>query len=176
MTAAQNVTNALEVTDGIMAGWGLPVPSKKVTLPSGAVVRLVQLDVPKMIELDILDKMDSFTGKVLEDPSKKKKKAKEAESDTLDPEKLAGLLEVLDKITVACVVEPVLAHLPEPNDDGEIVEEEGVRYVKYVPLADKMKIFETAGEGLGEFFRLGGEQAADLGTVPAIEGSAQVTE
>ena len=71
-----------------------------------------------------------------------------------------------------CGVNLIALDRPEDEDD----EEEGVRYAHHIDLPDKMAIFEASFEGMSEFFRLGGEQAAGVGDVATIEGSAQVTE
>lgn len=154
-------------------GWGMAKPNKTLPLPSGASVVVRKLSIPDLIELNILDKLDGFSGKVLDGGKGKGKKKAQADTiSSLDPEQLLSLMEVLDKITVAAVVSPKIEAQPEDEDD----EEEGVRYAHHIDLPDKMAIFEASFEGMSEFFRLGGEQAAGVGDVATIEGSAQVTE
>lgn len=161
MSEPVNNTNALD-------GWGIAQPEPRVTLPSGVSVRVSPLDIPKMVELDILDKMDAFTPKVLDEG---KKKGKKAEEPSVSPEKLVSLMEVLDKVAVACVLDPKLS--PKPADG---VLKEGVRYVHKIGLADKMAIFQAAFSGMEEFFRLSGQQAADLGAVAPIEAPSATTK
>lgn len=150
---------SIEVSEDALAGWGMAKPTPMTELPSGVSVQVRTLDIPLMVELDILDKMDSFTPKVLETKSGKKK----TEDPKMTPEKLLGLVEILDKITVACVIQPKISALPE---DG--VREEGVRYVDKVSIGDKMEIFQASFKGMEELFRLGGEQAAPVGDLETL--------
>lgn len=144
--------------------WGIPRPNPKCDLPSGMTVTYRKMSIPTMIELGILDKLDSFAPKVLETATKKKKKG-EAE-DKLDPKQLLDVMTVMDQIFVSCVVSPKVYADPEEGED--IVE--GRRYVAEIPIEDKTKILEVAMEGLEEFFRLGGEQAASVGSVETVQG------
>lgn len=146
----------------IMDTWGIPRPNPKCELPSGMIVTYRKLSVPTMIELGILDKMDSFTPKVLETAKKKKKDVEEK----LEPKQLIAMLGVMDQIVVSCVVSPKV--YADPVEDEEIVE--GRRYVAEISMEDKVAILEASMDGLEELFRPGGEQATPLGSVETVQG------
>lgn len=156
------VTPEMLSAQSSLDSWGMAKPTKEVQLPSGVNVRVRELDIPSMIQIGILDKMDSFTPKVLDDGKKKRKKVEE--NLATDPKRMADLVEVLDKVVAHCVVSPKLQSTPE---DG--VFKEGVRYAAQIPMGDKMAVFQAAFSGMDEFFRLGGEQTADLGSVAKVE-------
>lgn len=147
-----------------LAEWGMAKADPKLTLSSGVEITYRPLDIPKMVDLDILDKMDSFAPRVLD--SGKKSKKKETEDPEMTAEKIVALVGVLDLVTVACVVSPEIH--PEP-EDGELVP--GLRYVNKVSMTDKMEIFQAAFEGMEDLFRIGGEQEAPVGAVETLEGA-----
>lgn len=147
-----------------LAEWGMAKPDPTLTLSSGVEITYRTLDIPKMVELNILDKMDSFTPKVLEVGKKSKKKGEEGVEMT--PEKLIALVGVLDIVTVACVVSPQIHPQPE---DGVLIP--GVRYVGKISMSEKMEIFQAAFDGMEDLFRVSGEQAAPVGTVETLEGA-----
>lgn len=155
-----------EMIRDALDSWGYVKPDRKVTLPSGASVTLRQLEIPDLVSLGVLDKMDSFTPKVLGTGKKKKN-----EDPAISSEKMADLVKVLDSIAVAAIVNPKVS--PDP-EDGKFVE--GVRYASKIPMEDKMFVFQNSFSGMEEFFRLGGGQAASLGNVASVEADPPASE
>lgn len=164
MTEINASTSALD-------GWGLAASDPKVTLPSGVVVTIRPLDIPTMIQLDILDKMDAFTPKVLDKGGKSKKAAK-PEDEKMTADKLTNMISILDKICVACVITPALSPDPQPGEEHD----PSVRYVGKIPLGDKMAIFQKAFSGMEDLFRLGAEQGSPVGAVAPVESPALPSE
>lgn len=152
-------------------GWGTAKPDKQVELPSGHTATVREMDIVKMVELDILDKIDGFSGKALQEPGKKGKKGK---GDVAEQAKqLKDLMVVLDKVVVASTIDPVVH--PQPADGEELIAD-GRAYVHLIGVGDKMMIFNTAIEGMTDFFRLGGQQAADVGALEAKQSSGEDSE
>lgn len=161
-------TPGMDRETAALEAWGRTSPNRKLELPSGAVVTIRTLEIPDLIGLDILDKMDAFTPRVM---AKKGKKAKEEDQPELKAEKLLELMLVLDKVAAAAVVSPKLSILEE----GE-TPDENARYASAVSVPDKMEIFQQSFSGMEEFFRLGGQQEAGVGAVEAVEAPAHFTK
>lgn len=150
-----------------MDSWGMTKPTLEIDLPSGAKCSVRSLEIATMVELDILDKMDAFTPKVL-GTSKRKKPTEER----ITPEKMADLITIMDKVVVSCVVSPKISAKP-PEGEEEVV---GKRYVHLIPVADKLKIFEASFRGMDELFRISREQIAAMGAMEEVEGIKQIPE
>lgn len=151
-------------------------------LPSGEVCLMRRLTIDDMIELGLLDRIDSLTsivatehvGRVTGTPQQRaaaaealaKLDADSAEGrkallDVMrDKSKWESLQEFINGIVVAAVVEPELK--PEPPKDH--APEWGVLYPKDVDLADRMSIMQEAMLGM-----LPGIQAME----PFRQGSGQ---
>lgn len=136
-----------------LTGWGRK-PSdneKDVKLPSGQLCRVKVLEMEDIIELDLIDALDTFSGKLLEDPRKSKKKKKDEGPmngfmDLLrDKERSKKLIETINKVIPQAVVIPTVLPIPA---EGEERREDGL-YVDRIPLPDRFTIFGATFEGFG---------------------------
>ena len=78
-----------------------------------------------------------------------------------DPQQLVDLIDMVDRITVFCVLEPKVAEVPVSHSDRE----EGTLYVDEVDLEDKMFIFQWAVGGVEDIEPFRKELAESLGSV-----------
>lgn len=141
-----------------------------------------QMDTLGMIVQEKTDKAQGKTrGQGYKEKSKTKAQlAKEADAEAVssmqamgwmkDPVKFDAISRMLNKVIVACVLEPVFEspYIGGGEDDGfderkRTKEErlEGALYADYVPIADKMAIFGEVFKGLGDLepFREGSDEA-----------------
>jgi hypothetical protein len=159
------------------------------TTPSGNKCVIRELELDDVLDLGIIDRMDSLTGIVQEDHidrvSGKKKKGKQLEKSKSkddmafmrslkDKDKRAEVTEMIEMIAVACVVKPKL-HSPWINDpnsatpdnpDGRRKLEKNERepdkaYVDYVNFVDKLAIFHEVFGGMERLQQF--REAADEG-------------
>jgi hypothetical protein len=98
-------------------------------------------------------------------------KADEIDTDELmaeameDPEKLQGIFEVADAVTVYCVVEPQV--LPTPTDT--ILREEDKLYVDEIDMDDKLFIFNFAVGGSRDLEPFRAATSGGVGSVPIVD-------
>lgn len=182
-------------------GWGQSY--EDLTLPSGAVCQVRKLQMEDLVDLNIVDQMD-FLGQVVEDehvsrvkatgktPSKQTKKPTKAEqaakeqeeADNIlkDPKKFRSMINMVDKIVVACVVQPPLVDAYFETVDGAreklSADEriEGRIYSDSIGFEDKMEIFSTVFSGVNKMsgFREGsGEAVGDVDSVSEDEVQAE---
>lgn len=145
-------------------GWGVPknlVFDKE--LPSGAKVRLRKLEISDLIELGLIDQLDTFSPEAIAVVGEAPKEKTEQEDKAEYGKKLIGLFEMVDKVVVASLIDPKI--LPKPKDVNA-PREEGL-YVDGIPSEDKMSIFEDAAEDMSSFLGVGEGQKSDVGTVEA---------
>lgn len=146
------------------------------TTPSGNKCVIRELELDDVLDLGIIDKMDTLTGLVQEEHidrvSGKPKKGKQldkvkAQSDKefmkalQDKDRRAEVTDMIEMIAVACVVQPKL-HSPwindpnaatEKNPDGRRKLDKNERepdkaYVDYVNFVDKLAIFHEVFGGM----------------------------
>lgn len=79
------------------------------------------------------------------------------------PEMLEEMMEVMDNVTIYCVVEPKVA--PAPADDEE--RDENILYVDEVDFMDKLFIFQYAVGGTADLEKFRKESGFDMGAVSA---------
>ncbi len=149
-------------------GWGRAVPARDFTTPSGGLCQVKDITIEQMIELGVLDKLDSFGKRVLpQDKPGKKKKAQSVEEAILEkPQDMFGMFEAIDKVILAAVVQPKLEPKPPKNEDGTEPElDEELRYVHLVPMQDRVAIFKEVTPDMSAFFRDSGSQADGVADV-----------
>lgn len=151
------------------------------TLPSGQVCLIKKLRMETIAELGLMNDLDSFTGAIIPEPSKKAKgkgakvlTEAEQERETMkamlkDKESFNRMLVTVNKVVVACVLEPKVHEAPAP--DGE--RDEDLVYTDDIEFEDKMLIFQEVFEGMSSFesFRKG--QGDVVGTMAEVT-SAEV--
>ena len=145
-------------------------------LPSGQLCRVKKLRMESIVELGLMNDLDTFTGAIAVD-SKAKKVTKAAETKAAksfmesltDKDKFAKLMGTVDKVVIATVLEPKvhadLAEGEEYNDD--------LVYLSDIEFEDKLHIFGTVFEGMGALgsFRERG-QSDGVGAVAKESGSS----
>lgn len=127
-----------------------------LTCPSGQMCRVIRPGVEGLIQLGLLNKLDSLTGLVDQkhiQRVKGGKKAPELDINSLirDPKSLSDALSTMDKVVVHVVQEPALTLDPEEKDKI---------HIGSVDMDDRAFIFQFATGGTGdlEAFRKQREQ------------------
>lgn len=163
-----------------LTGWANSGPKlKDVTLPSGQVCQVKELQMEDILSMGIINQLDSLTGDLISgmDPSvpakatsgrKKTKKQLDEEANKsilelmADPEKFGGMLDAINKIVVGCVVQPTVLPAVEETE-----REQGRVYVDMIDFNDRITLFTEGFQGLGDMskFRPGqGNGVGDLAT------------
>lgn len=162
--------------------WGVN-PTFDLTLPSGGLVLVKKIAVDEVIEMGLMDKLDSFSS-VAGKGKKKQTKKEEAESELReklgDPGAMGQMVDVINLICLKSIVEPRVLQVPEKQEDGSDGERvEGAIYIDRIPFTDRSFIFEKCfvsemgGEAF-EQFREGPKQA--VGAVekkPGVSNNAK---
>lgn len=184
-------------TNEIQYGQGWGQNYEDLTLPSGAICQVRKLQMEDLVDLNIVDEMD-FLGNIVEDehvsrvrntgkqPSKQPKKLtkaeqaakEEAEANDIikDPSKFRKMIKMVDKIVVACVVQPQIldAYYETINPDtNEVGREkipaseriEGKIYSDSIGFEDKMEIFGNVFSGVNKMSGFREESGEDVGDV-----------
>lgn len=182
-------------------GWGQSL--EDLTLPSGAMCQVRKLQMEDLVDLNIVDEMD-FLGNIVEDehvsrvkstgkqPSKQAKKptkaeqAKKDEDDVndiiKDPAKFRKMIKMVDKIVVACVVQPTIHDAYFETADGgreKIPASERVEdriYSDSIGFEDKMEIFGQVFSGVNKMSGFREESGEDVGDVDSNAEHAVQTE
>lgn len=149
--------------------WGQP-DTFDVTTPSGQVCLIRKLQMEDIVELNLIDSLDSLTGLVgqpsavkqpMDHQKSKEQLAADAEKEQADftnslmkdKEKFRQMTATIDKVLTAVVIAPKIELAPAEEADKV----NGVVYTSSVGFEDKMAVFEAAFDGLGnlEPFREG---------------------
>lgn len=91
-----------------------------------------------------------------------------------DPVVLEEIGQLINDVTVYCVVEPVVAPVPEAGDERD----EDTLYVDEVDMLDKMHIFQFAVGGTSDLETFRESATASMGSVPRrknVAGTAKRT-
>lgn len=170
-----------------LTGWSTEGPKRyDLKLPSGQVCLIQPLELERILEMGLIDALDTFSGSLIPNNTKKKKPAdraktkkqqdEEALADIMgllgDPEKFGKLKKTMDQVAVECVVKPqVFADL---GKDEEPVP--GRLYVSRINFMDKMEIFSSVMDGMGDLgrFREGSEDG--VGDVAEKSGPGNSAE
>lgn len=93
--------------------------------------------------------------------------ASDIASQVSDGESLQKVMEMIDAVTVYCVLEPTVSH-PPTDDDGNIIavedrdEDEDVVYIDEVDFDDKMFIYQWAVGGTSDLKKFREQQDRNL--------------
>lgn len=139
-----------------------------ITVPSGQTCLVKRPGVEGLIELGLLDKVDSLTGLVDQKHIKRVKGEKTVDVDTLakDKESLMMVLKTVNEIVVHVVLEPQVLPVPVAGEDGTIPERDNdAVYVDDVDLEDKMFIFQYAIGGSKDLEKFRQQSKQDVGSV-----------
>lgn len=180
--------------------WGAP-KERWIVCPSGARCQVRDLEMEQIAETGLIDQMDSLgmlveeehvarvQGKRPQDrakrkPTKKQQEQKEAAKMAgilRDPEQFKTIGVMLEKVAVACVLDPVLEspYIVEDGVERKLRNDErleGALYADSVGFGDKMHIFEQVFRGMGdlETFREGRDE--DVADVADESGSEEDSE
>lgn len=141
-------------------------------LPSGQLCQVRRPGVQGLVQLGLLDKVDSITSMVDQKHIKRVRGQKTIDQKSLmtDPKALMDAMTTIDKILTHVVVQPKLK-LSFVEVDGQIIQieeseyEDGVIYTSMVGIEDKMFIFNYAVGGskdLEKFRERIGESVSSL--------------
>lgn len=132
-----------------------------IECPSGQLCLARKLQMEDIVQLGIIEEMDMFTDFAvqMDGAAEDAKQSDDTALDLMkDKERFAKIVEIVDKVVSATVVEPKLVRPVKmkgkkevPLDPSEF--EEGVVYTSYVDFTDKMHIFSTvfSGETIQQF-------------------------
>jgi len=183
--------------------WGAD-PTFEVTCPSGQKCLARKLQFGDLVDLGMVDQMDTLGLLASEhtDPKAKVKQAKDRqaskkvlaereatrEQDTMrgimkDPKKFGDLILMMDKIVAEVVVAPVLTRPVRIDEEtGEEVDlawderKSDKVYTDTVDLGDKMYLFEVCFSGVSKIANFREEPAKDLGNLEDESGDADSSE
>lgn len=167
-----------------------------VTVPSGQTCQVRQIQMDDLIELDILEQIDSLSSTVQTetvDPvrnprdhqQRQRTKAEQAEDDTAfvrelmaDKTQFARMSLVIDKVVAAVVVQPpvTLAYHPDGTRLAPSERTDGVIYTDSVGFNDKMFLFDECFGGIRKLEQFRDEADGDVGTVAGQPGDAHPPE
>jgi hypothetical protein len=170
-----------------------------LTVPSGQTCQVRRPGVTGLIKAGVLDSLDSLSSIVTTDHIDRVEKGKDPHVTAEDMKALSrnkdGLLravELADKVTLYCVVQPPLSPIPlvrnpvtgepELDDDMRPIEiplegrEPGHIYVDQVDLTDKMFILQFVVGGVADLeqFREGfGETLGSMDDITEVQATAE---
>lgn len=133
-----------------------------IECPSGQLCLARKLQMEDIVQLGIIDEMDMFTEFAAEIGAAANE-AKDGDDASLsivkDKERFSKVVEIVDKVVSATVVEPRIERPVTKDSKGREIPldpsdfKEGVVYTKYIDFADKMHIFGTvfSGETIDQF-------------------------
>lgn len=131
----------------------------ELTVPSGQKCLVHQLSIERLIEMGLLEAINSLSGIVEQEVIPKAGPSATPTVDMTkllaDTSKLTRVLEVVNVIVVEAVDAPALASVPEPGEPRV----NGVVYVDSIGLTDRFAIFSEVTGGLDGLaaFRSGSE-------------------
>jgi hypothetical protein len=145
-----------------------------ITVPSGQLCLVRRPGVEGLLKAGVLHQLDTLTQLV---QSNLDGKSTNVTDETVmgimnDPEKLASMMQVLDKILIYIVVKPEIQSTP----DDVTRRENGVIYADMVDLMDKMFLMNYAVGGTRDLERFRGEHADAMGSLAAVQGGAQASK
>lgn len=165
----------LQVTDA--SSWNAKKDAGPLELPSGnvALVKAPGMDT-FLKEKFIPNSLLPYVTAALEG---KRPEMEKMEEDVKSTEQLNEMLELMDRVTCYCVLEPVVKMVPLDDEGNKVPpneREQGVLYIDQVDLEDKSFIFQFAVGGTRDLeqFREGINKS--LGSVSASEAVASPTE
>lgn len=141
-------------------------------LPSGATCQVRKLEMEDIIEMGLIDELDTFQSLFSDD---EEGLPEDKEDELAFAKRLASggnfktLKKTIDKIVVQSVNQPKVEPVP---DDGAV--KDGVIYVDHIGFADKMAIFIVAFDGMSSMSTFREEPTSSVGTVaekPVVEGN-----
>lgn len=150
-------------------------PNYDLELPSGQVILVRTLTMEDVVDLDLVEAMDTFTGLAEQTVANKgkgkgkKKTQEETEKEfglTLfgDKDRFKRILGIADKAILVAVVKPEIVAAPEDDADRE----DGILYVDTIPFGDRLFIFNAVFDGVGGMESFRPVATADVGDVADV--------
>jgi len=135
-------------------------------LPSGSIVRLRVLNRARLVELNIMEMLDSFTPEILQSLSSgqvtEDQTAQAMNEALLDKDRREALLGPVNRVVLAAVVQPKVVDYG-PTNEAQI-------NVHDVELEDRLAIFGVAfADQVEELKSVVAEQKVSVGDVPESE-------
>jgi len=159
----------------VPAGWGAVKPKFDLDLPSGARVKVEHLEITELLQLGIIDSIDSFSKKLLpavQDAASSGKSQEEivGENVVKDIDQFGDVLKVVDKVVARAIVEPKV-HVAPKSKKGKNPELDPDKfYAHLIPLEDRMAVFEAVLPDMSDTFQPGGGSSAGVENVENGEG------
>lgn len=160
------------------SAWGSAAAYTDLTCPSGQLCQVRRPGLEGLMREGILNQLDVLTPLIEQhrDKVKGKKATKASDVDVsallADPDKMANVLHLLDRVTVHCVVQPAIEMTP--NDPTR--RQPGVIYADMVDMEDKTFILNFALGGSSDLERFRVESAGAVGGVLAAEEDEDTAE
>ena len=163
-------------------------PFTDLTLPSGETCQVKRPGIQGLVKAGVLHSLDSLTSIVQTEtiPKAEGKPKVNVKAILEDADKFGSMMSMVDKIVVHVVTDPILAPAVRPLViDGEPVldeydkpkfedipddeREDGVIYVDYVDMMDKMYIMNFAVGGSADLAEFRKATSNAVGDVPDLE-------
>lgn len=166
---------------------------EELTLPSGQTCLAKRIGMEGLIEMGILEQVDSLTAMVEQHTRTIKKNGPQGPAHTevdekammADPGALKSVIGLADRAMPVIVISPVVKlHFTEETVGKTKVTKmipaadrvEGVVYTDQINLEDKMFLFEWSSGGLKSFLGPSGEPPANVGTVGPVPKAKKPTK
>lgn len=137
---------------------------KDFTTPSGQLCRVRKLEMLDILELDIMDLMDTFTKQLVAEPGKEatEEATGMAFLDMLrDPQRRDKIIDAINNVVPRAVIAPVVEPLPEK----QYRKVPGTLYVDDISLEDRFAIFGESFQGWGDVSKFREEEAGSVAVV-----------
>lgn len=159
--------------DFAITAWGQN-NDQVVECPSGQKVKVKPLDMPDIIEMNLLDELDTFSG-FFDDESLNQDENSGSNLDFMKSlsqgGKFSKFMATLDKVICRGAIQPRISDSVPEGQEADALKA-GVVPVRIIPIFDKMAIFSVVFQGLGDMgdFREGQtEGVGDMATEPVNE-------
>lgn len=142
---------------------------RDLTLPSGQKCRVRKIGMEDILELDLIDLMDTFTKQLTAEPSDKKTE-EDATGDAFmemlkDPDRRHKIITAINSVVPRAVIAPSVEPLPEKS----YKKAPGLIYVDDISLEDRFAIFGASFDGWGDVSKFRAEQTEGVGAVAESE-------
>jgi hypothetical protein len=167
----EGVFGIIPSTESVSYGWIKP-KEYDVRLPSGSVVRLRVLNRARLVELNIMEMLDSFTPELLKSLSvgqvSDEQTTQALNEAMLDTKRREALLNPVNRVVLAAVVQPKVVYVGD-TDETQI-------NVHDVELEDRLAIFGVAfADQVDELKSVHAEPENGVGDVPEVAVRKQAT-
>jgi hypothetical protein len=160
-TPKSRVTSAKDWKSSARTAVELPLPSGNVCMAinKGMKVFLENGTVPNSLMEMVQSAIDS---------AEKKPSSQQIKDQAEDPNTLAAMITMMDKVVIDCVVEPVIMPIPTKEDGSwdEAAKDPDLLYVDDIELQDKMFIFQWTVGGTDDVAKFRAEFSTVMEDIP----------